>query len=155
MLDRIDSEILALLQKNARLSNKELATSIGLAPSTCLERVKRLRDEGVLAGDHAEVNPESLGIGLQAMVAVRLQQHSREVFESFNSHALGLPGVIAVYHLAGANDFLVHVAIRDADHLRAMVLDDFTTRPEVEHLETALIFGYQRNAVLPNYRRPA
>ena len=68
-LDRTDCEILAELQKNARLSNKELAARIGLAPSSCLERVRRLASAGVLRGYHAQVDPGALGIGLEAMVA--------------------------------------------------------------------------------------
>jgi DNA-binding Lrp family transcriptional regulator len=60
--------------------------------------------------------------------------------------------VVSVYHLAGENDFLVHVAVRDTPHLRELVLDAFTTRPEVAHLETALLFGTTRSAVLPAYR---
>lgn len=76
-LDRIDRAILAHLQKNARLSNKELAAKVGLAPSSCLARVQRLTKQGVIKGFHAFVDPQALGIGLQALVAVKLKQHSR------------------------------------------------------------------------------
>ena len=113
-LDRTDFDILDALQNDARLSNKQLASRIGLAPSSCLERVRRLREGGVLGEAHAEVNPEVMGIGLQAMVAVRIQQQSRQVIESFHTHMLALPEVQVVYHLSGANDFLLHVAVRGA-----------------------------------------
>lgn len=151
-LDRIDFAILEALQKNARLSNKELAVEVGLAQSSCLARVARLRETGVLKSFHAEVDARAVGIGLQAMIAVRLRQHSRELVEEFRRHALSLPQVLAVYHVAGANDFLVHVAVRDADHLRDLGMDAFTTRPEVAHLETSLIFEYVRSPGLPLYR---
>jgi DNA-binding Lrp family transcriptional regulator len=141
--------LVTALQKNARLSNKELAAAVGLAPSTCLERVRKLRAAGVLTGFHAEVDPSALGIGLQALVAVRLQRHSRTLVEGFRAHALTLPEVVAVYHVAGATDFLVHVAVRDADHLRNLTMDAFTTRREVAHIETSLIFGYTRAPMLP------
>ena len=150
-LDRIDFEILTALQNNARLSNKELAAKVGLAPSTCLDRVRKLRTLGALGGFHAIVEPEVLGIGLQAMIAIRIQRHSRKLIDEFQSHVLALPETLDVYHLAGANDFLVHVAVRDAGHLRDLALDAFTTRPEVEHMETALIFGHRRKWVLPNF----
>jgi DNA-binding Lrp family transcriptional regulator len=78
-IDRIDGRILDELQKNARLSNKELAGRVGLAPSSCLERVRRLRRDGVPRGFHAEVDPGALGIGLQALIAVRLARHSRDL----------------------------------------------------------------------------
>ncbi|QRN94086.1 Lrp/AsnC family transcriptional regulator [Archangium violaceum] len=150
-LDRIDFAILEALQKNARLSNKELAAEVGLAQSSCLARVARLRETGVLKSFHAEVDARAVGIGLQAMIAVRLRQHSRELVEEFRRHALSLPQVLAVYHVAGANDFLLHVAVRDADHLRDLGMDAFTTRPEVAHLETSLIFEYVRSPGMPLY----
>ena len=75
-LDRIDRAILAALQQNARLANKELSARVGLAESSCHERVKRLVQSGVLRGFHAEVDPRALGVGLQALVAVRLARHT-------------------------------------------------------------------------------
>ena len=150
-LDRTDCEILAALQKNARLSNKELAAQLGVAQSTCLERVRRLAEDGVLRGFHARVDPGKVGIGLQAMIAVRLSRHSRDYLESFRTHALALPEVIALYHLGGTNDFLLHVAVRDSDHLRELALAAFTERPEVAHLETALVFEHVAKACVPVY----
>ncbi len=147
-LDRTDEEIVRLLQKNARLSNKELAARISLAPSTCLERVRRLEEAGVFRGFHAEINPSSLGIRLMAMISVRLSKHDTELVKLFRDHALTLPEVRDVYHVAGANDFMIHVAVRDAEHLRELLLTSFTGREEVDHLETSLIFEYRRNPVL-------
>jgi DNA-binding Lrp family transcriptional regulator len=154
-LDRIDFVIIELLQKDARLSNKEMAAAVGLAPSSCLARVQRLRTEGVLKGAHAEVNPEALGIGLQALIAVQLRQHSRAQVKAFWKHMVGLPEVLAVFHVAGTHDFQVHVAVRDAHHLRDLALDAFTTRPEVAHIQTSLIFECVRGKALPNYRAPS
>jgi DNA-binding Lrp family transcriptional regulator len=151
-LDRIDCELIRLLQNDARLSNKELAAAIGLAPSSCLARVQRLRSLGVLLGAHTEVDPEALGVGLQALIAVQLRQHSRTQVKAFWKHVLSLPETLAVFHVAGAHDFQVHVAVRDAHHLRDLALDAFTTRAEVAHIETSLIFECTRTKVMPNYR---
>ncbi|MFT4603993.1 MAG: DNA-binding Lrp family transcriptional regulator [Rhodothermales bacterium] len=151
-LDRTDHAILDGLVKNARLSNKELAAAVGIAPSTCLERVRRLNDEGVVTGYHAEVNPAAVGVGLQALIAIKLGRHSRPVVDAFQAHALGLPEVTQVFHTSGANDFLVHVAVRDAGQLRDLVLTAFTERPEVVHIETAVLFGHYRTAGLPRPR---
>ena len=148
-LDRIDFEILDALQNNARLSNKELAARVDLSPSSCWERVRQLREDGVLMGSHAVVEPKALGIGLQAMIGVRLKRHTREEVESFRTDALAKTEVIAVYHVTGNRDFLVHVAVRDADHLRDLALEAFTTRPEVANLETSLIFSGDRKGALP------
>lgn len=151
-LDRIDRTLLELLQKDGRLSNKELAARVGLAPSSCLERVRKLKTSGVLGEAHAQVRPNALGIGLQALIAVRLKQHTRDTVHAFRGYVQALPQVLAVYHVTGAHDFLVHVAVKDADQLRDVALDAFTTRPEVAHLETSLIFEHFRNPVLPDYR---
>jgi len=152
-MDRIDFVIIDLLQNDGRLSNKELAAAVGLAPSSCLARVQRLRAEGVLRGTHTDVDPEALGVGLQALIAVQLSQHSRAKVKAFWKHALGLPEVVAVFHVAGTHDFQVHVAVRDAHHLRDLALDAFTTRPEVAHIQTSLIFEVARSRVMPNYLR--
>lgn len=153
-LDRIDVELLRLLRKHARMSNKDLAEAVGVAPSTALERVRRLRETGVIQGYHAELEPGAIGIGLQAMVAVRLTRHSREMVDAFHDHLLSLTEVLAFYHVAGADDFLVHVAVRDSHHLRGFLLASFTQREEVAHIETHLIFEYRRNPELPVYLRP-
>ncbi len=145
-LDRIDREILVALQQNARLTNKELAGRVGLAESSCHERVKRLVQGGVLRGFHAEVDPRVLGTSLQALVAVRLARHTIAAVASFRQAMLELPEAMAVFHVAGANDFLVHVAVRDSDELRDLILRAFTGRPEVVHVETSLIYEHVRNA---------
>lgn len=153
-LDRIDRAILLALQNEARLSNKELAAKVGLAPSSCLERVRKLKEDGVLQGFHAEVRPDAMGVGLQAMIAVRLRQHSRDLVAAFWAHAKALPEVLSLFHVTGEHDFLVHVAVRDTEHLRDLALDAFTTRPEVAHLQTSLIFEWTKAGNLPNYIDP-
>lgn len=151
-LDRIDFDLLRLLRKNARLPNKDLAERVGIAPSTALERIRRLRESGVLKGFHAEIAPHAIGIGLQALISVRLAQHSRALLDSFQSHLRALPEVLAFYHVAGADDFLAHVGVVDSSHLRDFALEAFTERPEVAHIETRLIFEFQRNVELPEQR---
>ena len=153
-IDRTDAEILDLLQKNARISNKELAARIGLAPSSSLERVRRLEADGVLLGAHAEVAAEPLGVTMHAMLMVQLQKHSREVVEALRDHLLALPEVLAVYLVAGRHDYLVHVAVPDSKYLRDFAFDQITVRPEVVHVETSLIFEYKRNHVMPRFSAP-
>lgn len=148
-LDRIDYALLRLLRKNARLPNKDLAEKVGIAQSTALERVRRMREDKILLGYHAEIAPEAIGVGLQAMVSVRLAKHSRALLDGFHQHLLSLPEVLACYHVAGADDFLAHVGVRDSEHLRNFTLTALTERDEVAHIETRLIFEFQRNVELP------
>ena len=148
-LDRTDYEIISHLRNNARMSNKALAAAVGLAPSTCLLRVRRLTRDGVLKGFHADVDPASIGASLQAMIAIRLERHSRLEVEAFRSHALAQPEVVQLYHVAGVNDFLAHVWVRDTNHLREFAMTAFTSRDEVAHIETGLIFEHAVGDALP------
>ena len=148
-LDLTDYEIISLLRNNARLSNKALAAAVGLAPSTCLLRVRRLMRDGVLKGFHADVDPASIGASLQAMIAIRLERHSRVEVEAFRTHALAQPEVVQLYHVAGVNDFMAHVWVRDTEHLREFAMTAFTSRDEVAHIETGLIFEHAVGDALP------
>ena len=150
-LDRIDVGILELLQKDGRLSNKELAARVGLAPSSCLARVQRLTDDGAITGFHAEVDPALLGVGLAALITLRLAHQGGGAFDSFKHDVLEHPEVIEFYHLAGATDVLLRVAVRDTEHLRQLTVDRLSEREEIVHIETALIFEHERRHVLPCY----
>ncbi len=143
-LDRTDRAIVAELQNEARLPNKELAARVGLAPSSCLERVRALRARGVLRGFHADVSPAALGRSLEAIVAIRVRPHSRPHVEGFWSYALSLPEVIEVFHVTGADDFLLHIGLSDTDALRDFVLDRLTVRPEVAHVESRIVYQHAR-----------
>jgi DNA-binding Lrp family transcriptional regulator len=147
-LDRIDQALVEALQNNARVTNKQLAELVGLAPSTCLERVRALVARGVIRGFHADVDRATLGRALEAMIAVRVRPHSRAQVDAFWEYALALPEVIEVFHVTGADDFLVHVGLEDTEALRNFVLDRLTVRPEVGHVETRLIFGQARRTAL-------
>jgi DNA-binding Lrp family transcriptional regulator len=149
-LDRTDRRIVELLQNDGRLSNKALAAAVGIAPSTCSERVQRLRDHGVFRGFHADVDPAAVGVGLQALVVVRLRQHAEELVRRFWEHTEAMPEVISVYHLSGGNDFLCHVMVSDSDHLRRVAVSGFTSLPEVSHIETSLIFEHRAKRSLPD-----
>ena len=144
-IDQIDFEIIRTLRKNARMTNKELAEQVNLAPSSCLERVRYLRARNYIRQAHIEVDLAAIGIGLQAMVAIRLAQHSRVGLEAFQKYVLSFNEVLQVYHLSGANDFMVHIGVKDAQTLRDFVLDSFAERPEVAHIETAVIYEEVKN----------
>lgn len=150
-LDRIDYQIVRLLRNNARLSNKELAQKVGLAPSTCLVRTRLLQQSGVITGFKAEVNALALGVGVQAMIAVRLKRHYKPDVEAFRKHALELPEVVRLYHVAGPIDFLAHVWAKDPEHLRDLAMTAFTAREEVSHIETELIFEHSSCQDLPSF----
>ncbi|MFF2659370.1 Lrp/AsnC family transcriptional regulator [Kitasatospora sp. NPDC058032] len=139
-IDDIDRAILRVLAKNARTPNNALAEAVGIAPSTCLARVRALRERGVIRAFRTEIDPAAIGLPLQAMISVRLRAHTREQNESFRSTAPDLPGVLAVFHMAGSDDYLLHVGVAGPEELRDFVVDHLTTHPAVAQTRTNLIF---------------
>ncbi|MBV8932156.1 MAG: Lrp/AsnC family transcriptional regulator [Kutzneria sp.] len=148
-LDPVDLLILRELQNNARITNRALAAIVGVAPSTCLDRVARLRSAGVITGAALKVEPAALGRPLQALLFIRVQPHRRELVDPFVRHTLALPETRALFHLTGPDDFLVQVAAAGAADLQRLVLDEFTARPEVALVHTTLIFQWDGGPLLP------
>jgi DNA-binding Lrp family transcriptional regulator len=150
-VDDTDLAILRLLAQDGRMSNSALAETVGIAPSTCLNRIRQLRERGVIRGFRADIDPGAMGRPLQAVVFVRLQPGARSKIAKFASYLAGLPGVLNVYFLAGANDFQVHVAVRDSNALRDFVVVNLSAMEDVAGTETNLIFQH----IAPSRRREA
>ena len=146
VVDDIDRRILAALADDARIPNNALAESVGIAPSTCLGRVRALRESGVIRGYHAEIDPAALGRPIQAMIAVRLQAHARGHMTEFVKRVAELPEVLNVFFLGGADDFLVHIAATGTQNLRDFVVVNLSGNPDVALTETNLIFEHVRSS---------
>jgi DNA-binding Lrp family transcriptional regulator len=154
-LDDVDQAILETLSVDARMPNNQLAAQVGVAPSTCLARVRALRAAGVLTGFHAEIDLAALGRPLQAMIAVRLAAHRREQIDDFTEHVRSLAGVLSVFHMTGQIDYLVWVAAADTQDLREFVVDHLATHPAVAHAETSLIYEHRRGPGVWGAAEPA
>ena len=139
-LDDTDVALLELLAADGRMSNAELARRVGLAESTCAGRVRALRESGVVRGIRADLDLTALGRPMEAMVALRFTGHAKESMDSFRDRVAAIPGVIAAYHVAGADDFLVHISGASPNDLRDLVLDHLTSVEGVAHAQTSLIF---------------
>ncbi|MEV6588298.1 Lrp/AsnC family transcriptional regulator [Streptomyces acidicola] len=154
-MDDIDSAILSHLQRDGRLTNRELARLVGIAPSTCLERVRALRARGVITGYHAAVQPRMLGLSLQALVFARLRPLTREVISGFETYLAQLPEVVSVFVVSGDDDFVVHVAVPDIEQLHAFLMDRFSARREVVSFRSSVIYQQTSTRVLtPGNGRP-
>jgi Lrp/AsnC family transcriptional regulator, leucine-responsive regulatory protein len=138
-LDALDREILAALQHDGRQTNAHLAAQLGLSASATLERVRRLERDGQVRGYHADVAPGALGVGLQAFVAAELHAHSRGHIEDFERGIAAVEGVRTCYHITGRFDYLLHVAVRDLEHLGRLIKMDIAAIPGVAKLETLLV----------------
>lgn len=139
-LDGTDRLILAELAADGRLTNAALAARAGIAESTCIHRVRALRQSGVITGFRARVDLAALGLPLQAVIKVRLGSHNREHVHSFHATLSGIPGVLTAFHVAGEDDYLLHVAVKSPEALRDLVLEHITVHPAVRHTETNLVF---------------
>lgn len=139
-LDALDLRILSALTHAPGRSNKALATDLGIAESTCAYRIRTLRSRGIVSGSRIELDPAALGLPLQAVIRVRLGRHTRERVEGLFDALVHTPGVIEVFHVAGEDDFLVHVAVEDAGALRDIVLQHITVHEIVRTTETHLVF---------------
>jgi DNA-binding Lrp family transcriptional regulator len=127
---------------DARIPNNALADRVGIAPSTCLGRVRALVERGVIRGFYADIDPEAVGHSLQAIIAVRLQAHARNAISSFADRLVGMAEVRNLFFVAGAHDFLVHVVVQDTAQLRQFVVVNLSGSPEVALTETNLIFEH-------------
>lgn len=144
--DAVDRAILHELAADARLPNNALAERVGVAPSTCLMRVRALRERGVIRGFHADIEPAALGRDMQAMIAVRLAGHARGSMGPFVTRIGRLPEVLDVYFMAGVNDYLLHVAVGSTAGLRDFVAEHLNRDSDVASTETNLIFEHTRAA---------
>jgi DNA-binding Lrp family transcriptional regulator len=147
-VDELDTAILRHLQKDARQPNRTIAQKVGIAPSTCLERIRLLRRRGVIQGYRAQVALPALNRGVQAMVSAQVRPLNREVVAAFERSVSQLPEVLSVYTMAGSDDFLVHVTAQDIEHLHAFLLERFTERREIISFRTSIIFQHLTNPVL-------
>ncbi|MBI3226187.1 MAG: Lrp/AsnC family transcriptional regulator [Mycolicibacterium cosmeticum] len=145
-LDDIDRRMLLALHADARVSNSALAETVGIAPSTCHGRLRRLQDIGVIRGFYTDIDPAAVGLALQAMISVSLQSHARGRIRDFIANIRKRPQVMDVYFLAGGEDFILHVAARDTDDLRAFVVENLNADADVAGTQTSLIFEHLRGA---------
>lgn len=139
--DETDLAILRLLAADARLTNKAVAHRLGLAESTCAYRLRALREAGVIEGSSLQLDLAALGYPIEAIIKVRLGSHSERHVQELYDALITVPGVLRVFHVAGADDFHLHVAVADAQALRDLVLHHVTVHRVVRQTETQLVFA--------------
>lgn len=148
-LDDIDRRLVDLLLADARLPNSRLAELVGIAPSTCVVRLRALRERGVLAGFTAVVPPAALGLDLEALISVSIRAGARQRIPEFQRDMGALPAVRQLFFLAGSEDFVLHVAVADTDALREFVLEHLSAHPAVASTRTSLVFHHEERRTLP------
>jgi len=138
-LDDIDKKIIAALQAEGRLPIVDLADKVGLSPTPCQRRVKRLEDEGVITRYAALIAPAALGRGLQALVEVTLDDHSEKTVEAFEAAIQARGEVVACYAVTGDMDFLLHVFAPDLAAFSDFALKALLRMPGVKGTRSSFI----------------
>ena len=139
LLDEIDFQILKTLQKNAKLTTKELADAVHLTPTPIFERQKRLEKKGYIKKYVAILDPEKLGLGLLVFCKVKLKQINHEIADAFVRRIQRIPEVTECYNTSGAYDYLLKVRARDMKQYQEFVLNKLGEIENLSSIESTFV----------------
>lgn len=139
-LDRIDKKILQTLQENAKISNLELADSVGLSPTPCARRVKQLEEAGYIERSITVLNQEKLGLPLTVYIGISMQRHTPEQFEIFETAVKTFPEVVSCSVVTGrVEDYLLRVVVRDMKHYEEFLLGRLNRIKGVDSVHSSFV----------------
>ena len=149
-LDAIDCRIIAALQADGRLSNVELAERVGLSPSPCLRRVKRLEQDGTIEAYRAMLGRSRLGLGLTVFVGVKIEPHADPRAEAFQDAIVALPEIVACHMVSGEADYLLEVVVPDLQHYQRFLVGKLLNLPMIREVRSNIaIQTFKSGAPLP------
>ena len=140
-LDKVDRELLNHLQKNARITNAELARRVELSPPGLQKRVRKLEDAGIIDQYATILNPESVGYDMLCFVQITLVRHKSEFLQNFMHVLQDIPEVLEAYHITGEYDYLLKVVIRNRKHLEEFILETLSPLPGMDKVRTSLVLN--------------
>ncbi len=146
-LDEVDRLIVEELQLNGRMTNAELAERVGIAASTCVARVRSLVARKVITGFTAKVDPGVIGLTLEVLISVSIRSGARQRISEFMEELRAAPEVMQLFFLGGVEDFIIHLAARDSDHVRDFVMEHLSAHPAVSATRTSIVFSHHQNPV--------
>lgn len=139
-MDRIDKQILDILQNNAQITNQELAEKVSLSPTPCLRRVKILEEKGYINKHVALLNPDALGLSFTALVQVSLINHSSEIMAAFSKAVQSYPEVTHCYLITGhSSDYFIKVVVPDLASYQAFLLEKLTKIEGVNTIQSSFV----------------
>ena len=130
-LDAIDLRILNALQADGRLSNQQLADEVGLSPSPCLRRVRRLERDGFIRTYRAVLDRESVGLGLTVFVDIKVEKHSRDNAQALQEALAALPEVVSCHMVSGTADFIVEIVVTNLKAYERLLTEKLLTLPMI------------------------
>lgn len=140
-LDKIDFNILKILQEHGRITNAQLATDVGLSPAPTLERVRKLESSGLIQSYHAVVNPELLGLGITVFIEVKLNYHGHFKIEQFIENISSLEEVVEAYHITGDGDFLLKMYVNSISDYQKFIVDKLSKIDGVGHIQSKVVLS--------------
>ena len=137
-LDKTDHRILQELQTNGRLTHQELSERIGLSPSPCARRIKKLEQDGYITGYSARINEAKMGFGFNVFVSVRLDRQVDDRLVTFETEARNCPEVVDCWLMTGSFDYLLRVAVFDMNEFESFLTGRLTKIPGVASIESSI-----------------
>lgn len=149
-LDKIDHNILEILQSRGKITNAQLSKEVGLSPAPTLERVKKLETSGIIESYHAQLNRRKIGLGVMTFVQVTLSGHRKAITDQFIDTVNSVPQIIECHHVTGSCDFLLKVISEDMDAYQRLITDTINEIEVVAGTQTMVILSTIKNSkVLP------
>jgi Lrp/AsnC family leucine-responsive transcriptional regulator len=147
--DEFDQAILVALHKDSKISNSTLARKIKLSPPATLERVRKLRKNGIILGQKAILDKKKLGRGLTCLISLQIKHlHKKEEYDLIEKHLQELEEIEEIYFLTGKIDYLIKVSIRDIDEFKQFFISKLSSVKMIERAESFVVVSSAAN---PNY----
>lgn len=138
-MDDIDRKILAEVQRDARLTVTDLAARVGLSLSPCHRRLRALEQSGAIAGYHAQINPETVGLSFEALIFVTMRNSSKKTLEVFEDAVQRIPSIVQAQRLFGMPDYLLRILTRDQASFQKLYDAKLSALPGIERVSTTLV----------------
>jgi Lrp/AsnC family leucine-responsive transcriptional regulator len=153
-LDKIDLKILRTLQENAKITNLQLSSEIGLSPAPTLERVKKLERLKLIKGYHAQLNAEMVGIGISAIIQITLTRQIENAISNFKKEITKIPEIMECYQVTGNADYVITVMLKDMRAFEELISQKLSKMEEIGQMQTMVILSKIKDSkVLPlNYK---
>jgi len=140
-LDEVDIQLLALLQKDGRITNADLAKTVGLSPPSVLQRVRVLEKSGLVRGYHAVLDAERLGLRITALAMISLSLHQEQPIERFRRSINEIPEVLECYHVSGEFDFLLKIVVRDIRAYEQLIRERLSKIKGIQQIKTSFVLS--------------
>ena len=145
MVDEIDSKILTLLQKDGKMTFKEIANELDLTTTPVYERIKKMEKNGVIQSYKAIVDRRKLGLQLLVFCNVSLKEHQASFLENFENDIVNFPEVISCYHIAGMYDYLIQLTVKDMDEYQVFISKKIANINNIAKVQSSFVMTEVKN----------